>query len=52
MPLYSPVGSFGHRLDRCERILDEWLVWLGRNNKGSALQAAGVAGTTAFKKQL
>ena len=37
------LNEYGFTRDRCERILDEWLVWLGRNNKGSALQAAGVA---------
>ena len=37
------LDKYGFTRDRCERILNEWLVYNGHANLGTALQAAGVA---------
>ena len=37
------LNEYGFTADRCERIFNEWLPYVGHNNLGSALQAAGVA---------
>ena len=37
------LSQYGFTPDKCERIFDEWLPYVGHQNLGSALQAAGVA---------
>ena len=37
------LDEYGFTADRCERIFNEWLPYVGRDNLGSAMQAAGVA---------
>lgn len=37
------LNSYGFTADRCERVFNEWLPYVSRENLGSAVQAAGVA---------
>ncbi len=37
------LNEYGFTADRCERIFNEWLPYVGHDNLGTALQAAGVA---------
>ena len=37
------LNEYGFTADRCERHFNEWLPYVGHDNLGSALQAAGVA---------
>ena len=37
------LNQYGFTADKCERIFNEWLPYVGHANLGSALQAAGVA---------
>ena len=37
------LNEFGFTADKCERIFNEWLPYVGVKNLGTALQAAGVA---------
>ncbi len=37
------LDEYGFTTDRCERIFNEWLPYVGHKNIGSALQASGVA---------
>ena len=37
------LNEFGFTADKCERIFNEWLPYVGRQNLGTALQAAGIA---------
>ena len=37
------LNQYGFTADKCERIFNEWLPYVGHKNLGSALQAAGVA---------
>ena len=37
------LNEYGFTRDKCERIFNEWLPYVGHENLGSALQAAGVA---------
>ena len=37
------LNEYGFTADKCERVFDEWLPYVGHRNLGSATQAAGVA---------
>jgi hypothetical protein len=37
------LNEYGFPRETCERIFDEWLPYVGHDNLGTALQAAGVA---------
>ena len=37
------LSEYGFTADKCERIFNEWLPYVGHANLGSAMQAAGVA---------
>ena len=37
------LNEYGFTADKCERIVNEWLPYVGHDNLGTALQAAGVA---------
>ena len=37
------LSRYGFTADKCERIFNEWLPYVGHDNLGTALQAAGVA---------
>jgi hypothetical protein len=37
------LNEYGFTADKCERVFNEWLSYVGHQNVGTALQAAGIA---------